>query len=92
MNHHYMYTSNLVKAVINDQHGWAVADQFEDTFNGDPFEDQNYNALSYIHETITDLLGSDLLSDSSNREIQEYLDKLDEYMNGVEEENSGEAG
>jgi hypothetical protein len=87
-----MYTNTLVKAVINDQHGWAVADQFEDTFNGDPFEDQNYNALSYIHETITDLLGSDLLSDSSNREVQEYLDKLEAYMNGVEENNSGEAG
>ena len=36
-------TVDLVKAFINSHHGWAVADQFQDTFNGEGFEEQNHN-------------------------------------------------
>jgi hypothetical protein len=86
-----MYTSDLVKAVINAEHGWAVAGQFEDTFDGnESFKDQNHNALAYIQETITDLLESDLLSEDAQDELQEYADKLEAYMEGDNEEDDDE--
>ena len=75
-----MYTVDLVKAVINSEHGWAVAGQFEDTFNGEAFEEQNYNALEYIRRSVESILRSDLLSDNAQDELQEYRDELEDYM------------
>jgi len=86
-----MYTNDLVRAVIYDQHGWAVAGQFEDTFNGDEsFKDQNHNALVYIQETITELLESDLLSEDACDELQSYADDLGIYLAKGGEDNEGE--
>ena len=71
---------DLVKAVINSRHGWAVADQFEDTFNGESFEEQNTNALNYIRQTIKDLLESELLEGESENDLQDYADELEDYL------------
>lgn len=77
-----MYTTDVIKAVINTQHGWAVADQFEDTFTGEAFEKQNYNALMYIRDTVRDILNSDVLSNDSYRALTEYYDELEDYIVG----------
>jgi hypothetical protein len=81
-------TTQLVKALINSQHGWAVADQFEDTFEGnnlmDDFERQNINALNYIKYTIEELMEGDVLSDESFDELASYHKVLANYLHGVE--------
>jgi hypothetical protein len=79
-----MYTVDLIKAVVNSEHGWAVAEQFSDTFNGEKFEYANYNALRYIREVIEDILRSKVLSDKAQDELQEYRDNLEDYMVGAE--------
>ena len=80
-----MQTVDLVKAVVNSKHGWAVAEQFEATFNGESFEEQNHNALRYIQMVIRDILNKDVLSDVSFLELKEYHDELEDYMVGGEE-------
>ena len=79
-----MYTVDLIKAVVNSEHGWAVAEQFSDTFNGEKFEYANYNAWRYIREVIEDILRSKVLSDNAQDELQEYRDNLEDYMVGAE--------
>ena len=77
-------TTQLVKALINSQHGWAVADQFEDTFEGnnlmDDFERQNINALNYIKYTIEELMEGDVLSDESFDELASYHKVLANFL------------
>ena len=78
-----METVDLVKAVVNLHHGWAVADQFEVTFNGgEPFEEQNSNALHYIKGVVEDILHSKILSEDAHDELHTYKENLDDYMVG----------
>ena len=81
----YMYTSilflvDVVSAVINARHGWAVADQFKDSFEGQSFDKQNYNALRYIQAEVKVILQSDLLSEEAQLELEEYKEELDNYL------------
>ncbi len=69
-------TEDLVRSYINSQRGWAVADQFSDSFNGEPFEEQNYNALLYIREIIMDLVDGDVLSDDALSALEFYYKDL----------------
>ena len=72
---------DLVSAVINAQHGWAVRDQFQDTFTKDqPFENQNSNALLYIQRTVRDILDSELLSEDAFDDLMSYSDDLSDYL------------
>ena len=76
-----MYTVDIVKAVVNLQHGWAVADQFEDTFNNPTplkFAEQNENALDYVKQTVEELLDSDLFSEDTEDELRGYLVAMDD--------------
>lgn len=77
---HVIDLCGLVKGLITSAHGWAVADQFEDTFNGEGFEKQNSNALVYIRSFIQGLLKSDLLSDDAQEELQDYVDDLEDFL------------
>lgn len=77
---HVIDLCGLVKGLITSAHGWAVADQFEDTFNGESFEEQNGNALVYIRSFIQGLLKSDLLSDDAQEELQDYVDDLEDFL------------
>jgi len=71
----------ILKAVINSEHGWAVAEQFEDTFNGESFEEQNMNALGYIKNCLKyDVINSGVFNDEAMEEINEYYDKLVKYL------------
>lgn len=76
-----MQLVDLVKAVISKQHGWAVAEQFEDTFDKDEdFDSQNLSALRYILGTVTVLVDSGLLSEYAEEELSEYKNELEEYL------------
>lgn len=81
-----MSIETIAEALIYKQHGWAVAEQFETTWN-DPivstFEEQNDTALEYIYTTISELIESDLLEEDAADELQEYLDKMDDAMNYI---------
>ena len=71
---------NLVRSFINSYHGWAVADQFEDTFNGESFEQQNGNALRYIKACVEDIISSNILSEEAQEELIEYREGLVIYL------------
>ena len=79
-----MQTVEVVKAVINSHHGWAVADQFEDSYiypnGGSAFEDQNPNALLCIRDLVKSLLEGDVLSDDAKEELGDYCDDLENYL------------
>ena len=74
--------NQIVKAIIYNEHGWAIADQFEDTFSGDePFEQQNPNALNYIKNCLKwNVMGSDVFNSAAMEEVKEYYDNLVEYL------------
>ena len=71
-------TTEITKAFIDSKHGWAVAEQFEVTFEqSESFERQNTNALIYIRDMVKDLLNSKILNDDANDELKSYWgDKL----------------
>ena len=73
-------TQSIVSAFINSKHGWAVAEQFEATFDGESFEEQNMNALTYIEQTVRDVFNSDVLNEEANDELEDYLTQLREYL------------
>jgi hypothetical protein len=73
-------TTQLVKAFINSHHGWAVADQFEATFDGEEFEKQNFNALTYIEQAVSDIFNSGILNVEANDELEDYLVELHNYL------------
>jgi hypothetical protein len=85
-----MQTVDVVKAVITAKHGWAVAEQFEDTFNGESFEEQNYNALMYIRTTVENILRSEVLSEKAHDELFTYADDLEDYIVGEDDSLSDE--
>ena len=76
-----MDTSELVKAIVNSEHGYAVAEQFEKTYNNEEkFEDANFNALRWIRGVIEDILHSKLLNADAHNELHEYRDELEDYL------------
>ena len=75
----------IIKAIINGEHGWAVAEQFEATFNGETFEEQNINALGYIKDCLKyDVMRSGVFNDDAMELIKVYYDELVEYLEGAE--------
>jgi hypothetical protein len=78
----------IIKAIINGEHGWAVAEQFEATFNGETFEEQNINALGYIRDCLKyDVMRSGVFNDDAMRLIEVYYDELVEYLEKAEQES-----
>lgn len=76
-----MVTLNeLVKGFIDSKEGWAVADQFESSFETGSFEGLNYNALNRIRTHINSLLQSDLLSENNEDELRTYYVNLNQFL------------
>jgi len=73
----------LVEAFIKARHGWAVSEQFLNTFNGEEFEKQNINALMYIEESVSSVIKSNLLNENANDELEDYLVEIREYLKEV---------
>ena len=76
----WISTSEVVKAFIDSHHGWAVAEQFEDSFINGDFAEQNTNALAYIAEAVESLIKSNCLSDGCNTELSSYLEELNDFL------------
>lgn len=77
------YIENVVEAIINKEHGWAVAEQFESTWHDrseENFSEQNSNALDYILHTVRGILRSDIFSQDAAEEIKSYKEDLEEYI------------
>ena len=80
-------TDDLLHLIIRGNHGDAVTQQFDDTWNGsETVEDQNPTAMEYIKETMQDLLDGEFFSDSVNEDIKQYLDKIG-GVNSDDEDN-----
>ena len=75
-----MNIETVINGIIESKHGWAVAEQFIDTWHSGDFENQNYNALTYIKDTIVDLINSDIFSEEVESELVDYLFKLKDYL------------
>ena len=75
-----MNIEEIIGAIIESQHGWAVRDQFIDTWHNGDFENQNLNALNYIKNTINDLANSDIFSEEVEMDLVGYVIRLKEYL------------
>ena len=75
-----MNIKEIIGAVIESKHGWAVGEQFVSTWDGEDFEKQNTNALIYIEKTIKSLIGEDIFSEDTEAELVGYLLGLEEYL------------
>ena len=75
-----MRIETITSGIIESKHGWAVAEQFIDTWNGEDFEKQNYNALLYIKDTIDGLVNSNIFNEVVESELVGYLVGLNEYL------------
>ncbi len=54
-----MNTQDVISAIIRSEHGWAVAEQFEVTWDNrsvESVEQQNSNAMDYIMDTVNNLI------------------------------------
>ena len=75
-----MNIEEIISGIIESKHGWAVAEQFVDTWNGEDFEKQNINTLTYIKYTVNDLINSDIFNEDIEAELVGYLLGLEEYL------------
>lgn len=61
--------------------GRGISDQLTCTFEGnESFDDQNRNALEYVLNFINEILKAELFSAYHTSEIEEYRDRLAEYL------------
>jgi hypothetical protein len=75
-----MKIETVINGIIESKHGWTVAEQFVDTWNGEDFEKQNYNALTYIKYTVNDLINSGIFNEDVEGELVDYLLGLERYL------------
>jgi hypothetical protein len=86
-----MNIQEVVEAIITSKHGWAVAEQFEVTWDNrsvDSVEQQNSNAMDYIMSTVEDLINdNEVFNDDTIEELQQYLDDIKEAYDEINNEN-----
>lgn len=67
-------TQELASAYIYRQHGWAVAEQFDSVYDDGShanLSEQNFNALRYVEQALTELVeDSDVLSDDAADDLE----------------------
>jgi len=76
-------TKNIASAFINAKHGWAVSDQFEaiyEDLSQENLAKQNYHALKYIRQSLTDLINSGVFCEESREELVEIAEELTQYF------------
>jgi len=88
-----MNLKQVVNAVINSEHGWAVAEQFESTWDdrsADNVSEQNSNAMDYIMDTINDLIKyNETFNEDAIDELQQYVDEIKEAYNEINGDDEG---
>jgi len=77
-----MKLTRIIRAIIEDQEGSSVADQFYAVFeNCESFDEQNFNALRYIYFVLkNELLNSPCFTMEAKNEIHDYINLLDKYF------------
>jgi hypothetical protein len=70
----------IVKSYIGAHRGWAVAEQFEDSYNGESFEEQNGSALLMIRDIVRTLAHSGTFDEKEAEGLQDYLDELEDFL------------
>jgi len=77
-----MHVFDVVSKVIYAQHGWAVAEQFDDTCtDSSEFENQNGTALHLIKRTVKELVYEGPFDEDAIDELKDYYDDLVNYLN-----------
>ena len=88
-----MNLEQIVSAVINSEHGWAVAEQFESTWDdrsADNVSEQNSNAMDYIMDTINDLIKyNEAFNEDAIDELQQYVDEIKEAYDEINGDDEG---
>jgi hypothetical protein len=86
-----MNIQEVVETIIKSEHGWAVAEQFEVTWDNrsaDSVEQQNSNAMDYIMSTVEDLINdNEVFNEDTIEELQQYLDDIKEAYDEINNEN-----
>lgn len=73
----------LVEGYIHSTLGWAVAEQFMNSWenpSAEVFEQQNYNALRLIRDEVGKILDCELLADYAQAKLDSYFYKLNTYL------------
>ncbi len=90
-----MNTQDIISAIIRSEHGWAVAEQFEVTWDNrsvESIEQQNSNAMDYIMDTVNDLINySEVFNEDTIDELQQYVDNIKEAYDEINAEDEDEA-
>ena len=88
-----MNTQDVISAIIRSEHGWAVAEQFEVTWDNrsvESIEQQNSNAMDYIVSTINDLIKyNEVFSEDTIDELQQYVDEIKEAYDEINNDDEG---
>ena len=78
-----MQVSEIVSKYIHGTEGWAVAEQFDQTFDDrSTFDQQNSNALDIILSIVKKMIENGPFNDSATFELENYRDDLINYMDG----------
>jgi hypothetical protein len=78
-----MYIEEIAKSIINSEHGWAVAEQFESSFNNQTieiFHEQNPNALNYIKNTVYSIIDSGAFNETIEDELRAYITNMEHAL------------
>ena len=88
-----MNTQDVISAIIRSEHGWAVAEQFEVTWDNrsvESIEQQNSNAMDYIMDTVNDLIKySEVFNEDTIDELQQYVDEIKEAYDEINANDEG---
>ena len=88
-----MNTQDVISAIIRSEHGWAVAEQFEVTWDNrsvESVEQQNSNAMDYIMDTVNDLIKySEVFNEDTIDELQQYVDDIKEVYDEINANDEG---
>lgn len=74
----------IASDVVRAHHGWAVAEQFDDTVADTSEKNlcvQNLRALELILESIQDLIDSRVFTKDAETELRSYVEEVSSYLN-----------
>ena len=77
----------MVSAFIGAKYGSSAAVQFEATFDGEEFEEQNMDVLAQIEEVIYQTINSDIFTVEAIDELEDYLFILKHNKNYFSQKN-----
>lgn len=75
----------VAESVINNKHGWSVAEQFVDTYDGgQSLDQQSYRALEMVAAELKELVRSEVLAEGYElEELKRYLARVEQHLDTV---------